>query len=199
MLHAPAVDAIAALLADLPIPWGVCGGWAVDLWLDRATRPHKDVDVALRRADQQVGFTYLHARGWSLAVAELGALTPIAPDAWLDLPKHTVWCRHPDHDPDFLELLLNEAAEDRFVFRRDPAITLPAAQMWRATPSGHAILAPEIVLLYKSNDLARRHNQDDFAAALPTLDAAQRRWLAAALRRTAPGHPWLAALTDGEA
>lgn len=50
-LFAP-VRVAVALLAALPCPWFVAGGWAIDLHLGRATRPHGDVDVAVYRHDQ---------------------------------------------------------------------------------------------------------------------------------------------------
>ena len=33
--------------------WGIAGGWAIDLFLDRQTRPHDDLDVAVLRHDQE--------------------------------------------------------------------------------------------------------------------------------------------------
>ena len=70
------VTKIGSLLRDLPCPWVVCGGWALDLFLGRVTRPHKDVDVAVARADQLVVRDYLLGRGWALERAEGGELIP---------------------------------------------------------------------------------------------------------------------------
>src|SRR2546421_11371160 len=33
--------------------WGIAGGWAIDLFLDRQTRPHDDLDVPVLRHDQE--------------------------------------------------------------------------------------------------------------------------------------------------
>lgn len=49
MLFDPVLEQIATLLSPLPITWGFCGGWAIDLALNHITRPHKDVDVAILR------------------------------------------------------------------------------------------------------------------------------------------------------
>jgi hypothetical protein len=43
------------------------GGWALDLFLDRETRRHDDLDVALLRRDQ--GAPHDHLRGWDLRYA----------------------------------------------------------------------------------------------------------------------------------
>lgn len=42
----------AAYFARYSLPWYVAGGWAVDLFLGRRTRPHEDIEVAVLRRDQ---------------------------------------------------------------------------------------------------------------------------------------------------
>jgi hypothetical protein len=62
---------------------------------------------------------------------------------------------------------------------------------------GVRVLAPELVLLYKSK-APRPADEADFRAARPLLDAEARAWLRAALLGASPGHPWAATL-DREA
>jgi hypothetical protein len=50
-------------------PWALAGGWAVDAWLGRLTRPHQDVDFPV--FDQPELFDYL--AGWQLIGHEEGA------------------------------------------------------------------------------------------------------------------------------
>ena len=40
------------------------GGWAVDLWVGRVTRPHDDIDVLVQRADEAEVDAALTAAGW---------------------------------------------------------------------------------------------------------------------------------------
>src|SRR6478609_3618026 len=40
------------------------GGWAVDLWAGRLTRPHDDIDVLVRRADEAAVEAALETAGW---------------------------------------------------------------------------------------------------------------------------------------
>ncbi|HEX8117846.1 MAG TPA: hypothetical protein VF521_11290, partial [Pyrinomonadaceae bacterium] len=145
------VEKVGALLRDLGCEWYVCGGWALDLFLGRVTRSHKDVDIAVARRDQSEVRGYLRGRGWSLEKAADGRLSPWVEGEWLAPPLHGVWCRNAEHDPDFFELLLNEIDDELFRFRRDPAVTLPRSRMSFRSPSGLPVLAPEVVLLYKSN------------------------------------------------
>ncbi len=184
------LQAIAAMLADLAVPWAFCGGWAIDLFLDRQTREHKDVDVAVARRDQLAVQAYLQERGWHLQVAHQGILPDWPPGEYLELPRHGIWGRHPTFRPDFLEVLLNEIEDDAFRFRRDRTITLPLTRAFLRAPGGLPILAPELALLYKSSSLDA-DNWSDFRAALPALSPESRDWLGAALARTSPGHPWL--------
>ncbi len=53
---------VAALLSELPVPWFVCGGWAVDCFLGVVTRDHKDVDVGIARTDQLTAQAYLRTQ-----------------------------------------------------------------------------------------------------------------------------------------
>jgi len=62
-----------------------------------------------------------------------------------------------------------------------------------ASNGSRRVLAPEVQLLYKSKGL-RPKDETDFAAARTALDAAQRAWLAGALAKVSPDHPWLAHL-----
>jgi hypothetical protein len=40
------------------------GGWAVDLWVGRLTRPHEDIDVLVWRRDERRVHDALTAAGW---------------------------------------------------------------------------------------------------------------------------------------
>jgi hypothetical protein len=181
----------AQMMADFPAPWCICGGWAIDLFVDCPTRAHKDVDIAVLRRDQLALRRYLRARGWILEKAHQGRLSPWREDEFIELPLHTIWCKHPANRPDFFEILLNEATPTHFLFRRDPAIMLPFNQAFLQLGSGLPVLAPEIVLLYKAKNPLEAGNRADFETALPYLDAYRRGWLKVALTRLYPGHLWL--------
>lgn len=187
----PVVENIAALLTSLPVTWGFCGGWAIDLFLNSITRLHKDVDVAILRTDQSIVFDFLRQRGWILEKALEGTLIPLQEGEFLTLPIHTIWCRHTSHYPDFLEVLLNESEGDQFLFRRDRSLQYPLNKAFLTSPSSLPILAPEIVLLYKSNDLKNADNSQDFQHTLPMLSDQRKQWLAEALQKLSPEHEWL--------
>jgi hypothetical protein len=188
----PEIHAVAAVLRELDAPWAVAGGWALDLALGRITRPHADVDVAVFRDDQ--GALRAALPSWDFAAVVGGRLAPWEGAARLELPVHEVHARAPAGAPPFaLELLLNERDGVDWVYRRDPAVRLPLACALRRVPGGVRVLAPEVVLLYKSK-APRLADEADFLAARPLLDAEGRAWLRDALLRARPDHPWAAAL-----
>jgi|SRR5579859_67238 len=191
-----AIEGIATLLSPLSVTWGFCGGWAIDLFLNRITRSHKDVDVAILRADQSIVFDFLRQRDWVLEKAVDGNLIPLKENELLVLPIHTVWCRNACSQPDFLEILLNEHEGNHFLFRRNRSIQYPLNKAFLISPPGFPILAPEIALLYKSNNPQDTENCHDFQSALTALNTDSKRWLAQALHILSPEHEWLNDLTE---
>lgn len=208
--HVPEVD-VSILAAAAPVlpaylparvlqlfhsydaPWGIAGGWAVDLFLGGLTRDHDDIEVAVLLRDQQRLFR--HIIGWQprYCVPATTERRPWGAGEWLHPPVHELHTRPPQADMDELEILFNRSAGDDWVYRRDGRIRLPLARAIRFNPDGIPYLAPEIVLLYKSKN-PREHDEADFAAAVPRLDSNARTWLRESLALTAPGHPWLARL-----
>ncbi len=189
----PEIGEVAAILGSFR-PWAVAGGWALDLALGRVTRPHADVDVAVLRDDQAALRAALP--GWRFRIVSGGVLVPWEPRARLELPVHEVHaqpCEGVAGRP--LELLLNEREGADWVYRRDPAVRLPLVRALREVQGGVRVLAPEVVLLYKSK-APRPVDEADFRSARPLLDAEARTWLRAALLRGAPGHPWVTALAS---
>lgn len=186
--------ALAERLHAFARPWAVAGGWALDLVRGRPTRPHGDVDVALFRADQAALRDALP--GWTFETMVAGERRPWPAGHWLARPTHEVHATPPaghPTGPEPLELLLNERDGDDWVFRRDPRVRRPIALALQGTAAGVCALAPEIVLLYKAK-APRPVDARDFVGILPHLGPEPRAWLAAALDRCHPGHPWRSAL-----
>lgn len=170
------------LFVDYDRPWAICGGWVIDLYLNRLTRAHKGVDFVILRKDQLIIQEYLSSRGWTFEKAVSGQLIPWHTGEWIDLPVHTIWCKNVQANPDFVELLFNEVNEINFLFRRDFSITLPLKKMIISSASGIPILAPEIVLLYKSAN-TEQSNVADYRNVSPKFSPERRDWFATALRK----------------
>lgn len=180
------VDSTTRLMREFPSAWCVAGGWALDLFLGRATRSHSNVDVTVFRQDQIRLREYL--AGWTFQVLVDGALAPWQTGEWLAPPKHEVWAASPDGAS--LRLLLDERSARDWVYRREPAVVRPIELAILRT-GRVPVLAPEIALLYKAA-ATRPCDEADLRAVLPELPEERVTWLRDALERAHPAHPWLA-------
>ena len=59
------IEAVARVMAGYPHPWFVSGGWAIDLFVERVTREHEDLEVGVLRRDQEALRAYL--AGWQMS------------------------------------------------------------------------------------------------------------------------------------
>ncbi len=180
------------LFADFPRPWWVAGGWAIDLHLGGATRPHADIDLAILRGDEVALPALLP--GWEICIAHEGTLTPWSGDGPLAPPYHQFWVRPRGTTSWSFEVLLEDHDGDTWQYRRDHRVTTVLSRFGGVSLGKVPYVTPQVALLYKANrhDLAK--NAADFVAALPVLDVEARRWLRDAVAKAHPGHPWLAAL-----
>lgn len=169
-------EQVRDLLRDVKVPWFVAGGWALDLFLGRATRAHSDIDIAVFRADLDAVKNAL--RGWEFEENQ---------------DQHSIRSRERGKEAWQLEILVEEREGDRWVYRRNKDIGVRAVDVGRTTPDGIPYIRPEIQLLYKSAS-ARASDETDFLTLLPRLDPAQKAFLSAGLWTTKPGHRWLGRL-----
>jgi hypothetical protein len=179
---------LSSIMRRFHAPWWVAGGRALDLWMGRQTRAHQDVDVAILRDDQkQLQQTF---GGWELYYATPDhRLVPYRSECWLEEPLHGVWVRPASDAPWLCEFLLNEHEDQQWVYRRNPAVRKPLAEVGVKALGGVPILVPEIVLLYKAHELTEK-DEADFRTVLPHLTVRRKAWLLEALDETTPNHPW---------
>ena len=76
--------------ANVFVPWWIAGGWAIDLFLDRETRPHADLDVGVLR--RNVGEVLRAIPDWEAFEARDGALTRLL-HATPRSEVNSLWCR----------------------------------------------------------------------------------------------------------
>ena len=182
---------VAKLLVGINVPWWVAGGWALDLFLGFQTRSHGDVDVGVLRRDVMDVIAGLS--GWEFFEATSETLYRL--DRY-ECPRpdvNSLWCRPRSADGWSLELMLDEADADVWVFRRLPTIRMPLAGAIRRTPDGIPYITPEIQLLYKARG-PRPKDQDDFERVLERLGPCELVWLCEALSKVDPEHAWLTKL-----
>ena len=183
-------DAVT-LLSAVRAPWSVAGGWALDLYLGKVTRPHKDLDIGIFR--RNVAMVLAALPGWEFFEAKDGVLTPLATGSVPRAEVNSLWCKRLSAARWELELMLDESDGEFWVFRRDPRIRRPLSSTIQRNPEGIAYLAPEIQLLYKAR-ATRAEDQADFSQVVPHLPRDAQSWLRESLMRTDPAHPWISVL-----
>jgi hypothetical protein len=180
-----------AWFSAISTPWWIAGGWAIDLFLGRTTRPHGDLDVGIRRRDARDALKCLGS--WDVYEAKDGRLTHLRAGTGPCTDVNSLWCRPAGGKHWMVELLLDESDQDHWVYRRDRQIRRSFADLLRRDDSGLTYLVPEVQLLYKSSRTRPKDDVDFFNAA-PWLDSSARNWLRESLRRATPLHPWIALL-----
>jgi len=175
-------------------PWGFAGGWAIDLFVGTSTRQHADVYVAvLRGYQEELRRTLTGARVDTMVS---GSRLPWRATEWLASPTHELHATWPDGA--HVELLLNDsdAATGEWVYRRDARVRLALSRAFRST-GGLPLLAPEIVLLFKSKAPAAKDDAD-LVTALPRLEERAVTWLRDAIVTTGGAGHWAEMLARRE-
>ena len=181
----------APWLASLTVPWWIAGGWALDIYAGNQSRPHKDLDVGILRKDALQALTSLVA--WEVFEAKEGVLSRLDAGMRPRPDVFSLWCRPALKDEWAMELMLDEAENEHWIYRRHRQIRRPLNIAIRRSALGIPYLAPEIQLLYKSHRM-RQQDQADFAHIVPKLDRRSRQWLRDGLQLIEPSHPWLPTL-----
>jgi hypothetical protein len=189
------VRVLANLLKDAPFTWAVAAGWGLELSQPRATRLHEDIDLVVFYDEQLIVQSWLRQHGFTMQQIFQGQGKP-----WLDgdtiiPPQHQVKVEHHELATGGIDLLLSPRQNGYWCYRRDPGIQKPLAE---AIEQHHGVfhLALDVALLHKGNSSlgVRPKDQRDFERVSPLLQPEQRNWLAKALAKTNPQHPWLPTL-----
>lgn len=155
------------------VSWAVCGGDAIDLFIGRQTREHKDLDVAVFWENRDKIINYMLGKGWRVFEPDNGKLREIT-SLNNDLKTNdNLWCLTKDNDSytikhitddfydiecniknqttlDYVEFLFNNIEDDYFLYKRDFNIKLKMDKAINYSKDDIPYLAPEFVLLYKA-------------------------------------------------
>jgi len=149
---------VKAIMNGFKSDWFIAGGWAIDLFLEKETRPHDASEIAIFRKDQNALQNYLN--GWLLQKAENNKLSVWKREDFLELPIHEIHCFNELSEPKSFEVLLNESDGDQWIYRRNKEITKPLSKVYLKSNLGMKFLCPEIVLLYKSKNSNDKDEKD---------------------------------------
>lgn len=202
-------------IADIGVNYAICGGHAIDLFLDRKTRTHKDLDVAVFWEDRNKVVQYMIDNGWEVyepcGMEHLHKINNIQKQK---LTKSNIWCIKPgnphytfiEYEKDmfavefddseqielnYIEFLFNTRKDKDFLYARNHDIKMKLGIAIMAA-DGIPYIAPELVLLYKSTAADEMEYQLDFDNTFPKLNKEQVVWLKNALHTMFPtGHKWI--------
>ena len=182
-------DELFAVMQDAPFPWCLAGGYALERFVGYRYRDHGDIDITVFRADQAE--LQRHLAGFALFAADPpGRLRPWPTGSRLPAGVHDVWAHRRGRDRWELQVMLQDADEGAWYYRRDRRIHGPRSE-FLVDLDGVPCIRPDIQLLYKSKDV-RARDQEDFERCLPRLDSGQRESLRRRLATAYPdGHRWL--------
>ncbi|MHA6616555.1 nucleotidyltransferase domain-containing protein [Pseudonocardia sp. DLS-67] len=181
-------QAADALTAAVPAArWAVAGGWAIDLHLGHPTRDHDDLEISVLAADVPAVLAAFPEPVWQWAVPLDGRLHRHGGAS--TAATHQNWLWSPAEHAFLLDVFRESHDGDTWICRRDPALRRPWREALLASADGIPHLAPEIVLLFKAK-YRREKDEADLRSVLPVLDDDRRAWLAGALDRVHPDHPW---------
>jgi hypothetical protein len=182
---------VSTMMSDFKPSWFVAGGWAIDLFLEKETRIHQDIEIAIFRKDQTALHDYFD--GWLLRKIVNGESVIWHRDEWLTLPIHEAHCCNETAHPPQLEILLNESNETDWIYRRNENVRRSLVKIQLESNAGVKFLCPEVVLLYKSKN-PRAKDEQDFQAVVKCLDAERKEWLKDAIKVSNSEHHWLRSL-----
>lgn len=179
---------VAALFADAPFRWWICGGWSLEME-PTPRRDHEDVEVGIARADLPAVRDWM--ADYHLWDIHAGNLAYLWPKVEVPDDHEQLWVRRDAYSPWLMDLMLTPVEDETWFYKRDRRVTLPMSEAIVVGEDGIPRQRPEIGLLFKAR---RRFERDeaDFAAVLPRLSDARRAWLRDAIELTEPpGNPWL--------
>lgn len=205
-------------LKDGGFPFAFCGGYAIELFLNRQVRCHGDIDISAFWEERDTIIKYMQSKNWTVYEACGGGVVHLIDDIDNQMRiKRNIFCVKAgcsffrvepigdgmfkceiDHveqtQLDYIEFLFNSCNEKGFIYARnyDIYIALDKAILKNDNIS---YLSPELVLLYKSTDITRDGYQLDFDSTAPYLSEESKQWLVDALKIMYPnGHIWIGLL-----
>jgi len=203
------------LLKSNGFEYAFCGGHALDIHIGRITRPHGDIDLSAYWEDRNKIISFMQAQGWIVYEAMGGGKIHLITDMddqkliklnifcvkegcsffHTELIENDVYHCEIDHVDqkhlDYIEFLFNKRTDTDFIYSRNNEIRreLDKAILHK---NNIAYIAPELVLLYKSTDLSRAENRQDFDLFVPLLPDESRVWLRYSLVTAfSYGHEWI--------
>ena len=157
-------------------PWFIAGGWAIDLFLEKETRLHDNIEIGIYREQQMKLFRYL-GKYKKYYIDNRSRIGKYEKKEWkkeyLRLPISEIFV---EYDGLEIEILLNEKDDFDWIYGKNNKIKHERSNVIRYTDDRIPYLCPEIVLLYKTMEM-RNKDKDDILNALKKMNYSEKNWL----------------------
>ena len=167
---------VKRIMDKFGFPWFVAGGWAIDLFLNRETRVHEDIEIGIYRKNQMQLYRFFekHKKYYIYNRSRVGKHEKRGWNKeYLQLPIHQLYVEYESME---IEILLNERDDSGWVYRRDREVKREESKVIQFTDNRIPYLCPEIVLLYKTKEM-RDKDMDDVSNAIVKMTESQKKWL----------------------
>lgn len=207
------INDLVNFLDPLDTRWLVSGGWAIDIHLNRITRGRCDLDMSVPFSDRLKCITFFLEVGWKIEGKLSGGFKTIQKVSDYNDDIHYFWSypkgidfvseyvddngnrriaynRNSQNKLDYIEVFFDLIEDSYFVFRRDLRVKRREGKAILER-GGLRYLAPELVLLFKSNSLSEKNNLD-FHAVVDSLSGDSLVWFKNVLSLVySNSHAWL--------
>lgn len=192
------INSLVDFLRPLSVEWFVSGGWAIDIHLNRVTRKRCDLDISVPFSDRLKCIEFFLGEGWRIEGKLGGDFKTLRKVSdyqdeilyfWSfpegvdfvgeyvddDGNRRIAYKRDFQNEFDYIEVFFDIVKDDHFIFREDSRVKR-CQEKAILKRDNVKYLAPEVVLLFKSNRLSEK-NLLDFDAAVDSLNGDALLWL----------------------
>lgn len=181
---------IADFMAGFDRPWWIIGGWSIEAFTG-VHRDHEDMDISILSSDAQAFREFLGDQ-WTAWNVDEGWFRPFDHRFTAVRPDSQVWVRRNAQSPWVLDVPFTPDTDGLWTNKRHRTHTEDLDDVTWIAPDGLRYAKPEVTLMFKAAQV-RLKDRQDAGIALPLLDSTARRWLATAIERIDPHHPWVLA------
>ena len=156
-------------------PWFIVGDWAIELFRDKETRIHDDIEIGIYREQQMQLFRYL-GKYEKYYIDNRSRIGKYEKKEWekefLRLPIRELCIEYEGSE---IKILLNEKDDVDWIYGRNNKIKHERSNVIRFTNNRIPYLCPEIALLYKTEEL-RNEDKDGISKALGKMNEYEKKW-----------------------
>jgi len=202
-------------LKNANFEYAICGGFALDLFTDIYMRVHSDIDVCVFEKDKNLIFQYMKDNEWLIYEFQGQGIVRLVREINNCQNGRNLMClkndceivkfypcdRGDDYflhefyetgitDFNYLEFLFNTQYNNNFIFDENINICrdMSKAIIFR---DNVPYLSPELVLLYKSQNIEEKRHQFDYEKTINKMDSERINWFNNSLDILYPnGHIW---------